>query len=318
MVTATSAITRSRLPASAWGDTVPELPRRRGDGLARALGWFSVGLGATQLFAPRRLARAIGVDDDGRTVVLMRTLGMREIATGLAILSDPDDPKWLAARVGGDIMDLALLGSALRDDEDRNRTGMATAAVVGATLLDAYAARRAASGSDGTRGIEIHKTVTVNRSAEEAYRLWRDLEGLPRFMRHLESVRLLGDGRSHWIAKGPAGTSFEWDAELIADRPNELIAWRSLPDAEVANAGSVQFTAAPGGRGTEVHVELRYAPPAGRAGALVAKLFGREPSQEVDGDLRRFKQVLETGEVVHSDASIHRGPHPAQPAEVTQ
>lgn len=355
MATITEERTRSRIPGTAWDDMQPELGRRQGgDGLAKALGWFSIGLGATQLLAPRRLARAIGVDDGDRTVVLMRTLGAREMATGFAILAQPDNPAWLAARVGGDVMDLALLGKAMRDnrrssrsngngsyesgystgggypyeqenweqdERDNSRVGFATAAVLGAMMLDAFAARKVAreqSGEDtGRAGIEVHKTMTVSRSPEEAYRLWRDFEGLPRFMSHLESVRLLGEGRSRWTAKGPAGTSVEWDAELIADRPSELIAWRSLPGAAVANAGTVRFNPAPGGRGTEVHVELRYAPPAGKAGAMVAKLFGREPSQEIDGDLRRFKQVLETGEVTHSDASIHRGMHPAQPSEVT-
>lgn len=325
--------TRARVPRGAWEGIEPALPGRQsqGVGLARALGWFSVGLGATQLIAPRWLARTIGVRDSDGTVVLMRTLGMREMANGAAILAQPDNPQWLAARVGGDVMDLALLGNAMRrsrddddrfgdlDDDDRGRRiGMAAAAVAGAGLLDAFAARRVAhAGSDngGARaGVEVHKTLTVNRSPDEAYRLWRDLEGLPRFMRHLESVHVTGDRTSRWVAKGPAGTRIEWDAELIEDRPGELIAWRSLPDSEVANAGTVRFTPAPGGRGTEVHVDLRYAPPAGKAGAMVAKLFGREPAQEIDGDLRRFKQVLETGEVVHSDASIHRGMHPAQPS----
>jgi uncharacterized membrane protein len=116
-------------------------------------------------------------------------------------------------------------------------------------------------------------------------------------------------------AKAPAGTSVEWEAETLEDRTNELISWRSLPDAGVPNSGTVRFMEAPGGRGTEVHVELRYQPPGGKIGALVAKLFGEEPQQQVKGDLRRFKQVMETGEIVHSDASIHTGPHPAQPPE---
>jgi uncharacterized membrane protein len=319
--TETRERTRSRVPAGAWEGNEPTLPERGGEGLARALGWFSIGLGATQLLAPRRLARMIGVDDDGRTVVLMRSLGMRELATGIAILSQPDNPRWLAARVGGDVMDLALLGSAMRrddDDEERSRrTGMAAAAVVGAGLLDALATRQVAQrhSGNGSGGIEVHKTMTVARSPEEAYRLWRDFEGFPRFMRHLESVQVTGERTSHWVAKGPAGMRVEWDAEILEDRPGELISWRSLPDAEVANAGIVRFKPAPGNRGAEVHVQLHYAPPAGRAGAAFAKLFGREPSQEVEGDLRRFKQVLEVGEVVHSDASIHRGPHPAQPSE---
>lgn len=317
--------TRSRIPRGAWDGIEPDLPERGGgQGLARALGWFSIGLGATQLLAPRRLARLIGVNDDGSMVVLMRTLGMREVATGIAILSQPENPRWLAARVGGDVLDLALLGNAMRRGDDdyenegrKRRTGMAAAAVIGAGVLDALAARQVAreQAGDGGTGIEVRETLTVGRTPDEAYRLWRDLEGLPRFMRHLESVHVTGEGTSHWVAKGPAGSRVEWDAELIEDLPGEVIAWRSLPGAEVANAGTVRFRPAPGNRGTEVHVHLRYAPPAGKAGALVARLFGREPSQEIDGDLRRFKQVLEVGEVTHSDASIHRGPHPAQPSE---
>jgi uncharacterized membrane protein len=113
----------------------------------------------------------------------------------------------------------------------------------------------------------------------------------------------------------PLGTTVEWTAQIVEDRPNELISWRSTDDAKVSNAGTVRFTKAPGGRGTEVHLELRYDPPAGAVGATIAKLMGQEPSQQVDGDLRRFKQVMETGEVVHSDASIHATPHPARPPE---
>jgi hypothetical protein len=136
-------------------------------------------------------------------------------------------------------------------------------------------------------------------------------------MDHLESVRVTGDRQSHWVAKAPAGHTVEWDAETVEERTDELIAWRSLPGASVPNSGQVRFEPAVGGRGTEVHVELRYDPPGGKLGALVAKLFGEEPGQQVAGDLLRLKQVLETGEVLHSDASIHRGMHPAQPPEET-
>jgi uncharacterized membrane protein len=132
-------------------------------------------------------------------------------------------------------------------------------------------------------------------------------------MRHLESVRVTGEGRSHWVARAPAGTTVEWDAEVVEDRPNELIAWRSLPGSEVPNSGTVRFALAPGGRGTEVRVELQYDPPGGKLAAVVAKLFREEPSQQVQDDLRNFKQVLEIGEVTLSDASIHKGKHPAHP-----
>jgi len=151
---------------------------------------------------------------------------------------------------------------------------------------------------------KVTRSVTINRSREEVYRFWRALENLPRFMYHLESVEITGTTRSHWIAKAPAGRTVEWDADIINDLPNELLSWSSVPESDVPNSGTVRFTDAPGDRGTEVHVELNYDPPAGEAGAIVAKLFGEEPGQQVRDDLRRFKQVMETGEVVRSDGSL--------------
>ncbi|HYE65468.1 MAG TPA: SRPBCC family protein [Pyrinomonadaceae bacterium] len=146
------------------------------------------------------------------------------------------------------------------------------------------------------RGIKVEKSVTVDKSPEELYRFWRNFENLPRFMNHLESVKDLGGGRSHWVAKAPAGTSVEWDAEIYNEKENELIAWRSLEGADVDNAGSVRFESAPGGRGTEVRVALRYSPPGGLLGAAIAKLFGESPEQQIEEDLRRFKQLMEAGE----------------------
>jgi uncharacterized membrane protein len=149
------------------------------------------------------------------------------------------------------------------------------------------------------------------------YTYWRNFENLPRFMYHLESVERLDERRSHWVAKGPAGTQVEWDAEITDDRPNELIAWRSLPDAQVPNSGMVRFEPGPAGRGTVVRVEIEYRPPGGALGKAVAKLFGEEPGQQVAGDLHRFKQVMETGEVVVSEGSPHgfgqKQQKPAQP-----
>lgn len=148
-----------------------------------------------------------------------------------------------------------------------------------------------------SKGIHVEHSVTINKSPEELYRYWRNFTNLPQIMDHLESVTVQDDKRSHWVAKAPAGYRVEWDAEIINDEPNKIIAWRSLAAASVPNSGSVRFVAAPGDRGTEVHVVLDYIPPAGRVGWLVAKLFGEEPKQQVQEDLRRFKQVMETGEV---------------------
>ena len=146
-------------------------------------------------------------------------------------------------------------------------------------------------------GEPVEEAVTVEAPAAELYRFWRNFENLPRFMTHLESVTTTGGTRSHWVARGPMGTTVEWDAEITEEREDELIAWRSLPGADVDSRGSVRFSPAPGGRGTIVTVQLEYAPPGGAAGTAVAKLFGEEPSQQIEDDLRRFKQLMEAGEI---------------------
>ena len=148
----------------------------------------------------------------------------------------------------------------------------------------------------GDVGIKVTHAVTVLKPAAELYRYWRDFTNLPRIMDHLESVTVSGDINSHWVAKAPLGAKVAWDAEIINDVPNEIIAWRSLPGADVDNAGAVTFKAAPTGRGTEVRVSLSYVPPAGKPGAVVAKLLGEEPTKQLDDDLRHFKQLVEAGE----------------------
>jgi uncharacterized membrane protein len=295
-----------------------------GEGLAKALGWFSLGLGIAQLTAPKRLNRMIGAREDSKSRTMMLAVGVREIAAGVGLLTQARPAAWAWGRVAGDAMDLALVGNALTSDEhDRPRTAATATALLAITALDVYCAQRltqtrrdAMTKADAKhQGTRVRKSITVNRPASEVYAFWRNFENLPRFMQHLESVQMTGGGRSHWKAKAPAGTTVEWDAETTEDRPNQLIAWRSVEGADVSNAGVVRFVPAAGGRGTEIHVDLRYEPPAGKVGELVAKLFGEEPSQQVDGDLRRFKQVLEIGEVVYSDASLASGLRPAHPAE---
>ena len=283
--------------------------------IANGLGWFSIGLGLAEVIAPKALARFIGAQ--GRHTLLIRLMGLREITAGVGILTNPRPAHWVWARVAGDAMDLACLGAAFSSrDADHGRLKAATAAVIGVTALDIYNAQQL-SRDDNDSAIRVH-TITVNQSPEEVYRFWRDFENLPRFMSHLESVRITGERRSHWVAKAPGGTTVEWDAEITKDVPGQLIAWRSVEGADVENSGVVRFDPAPGGRGTEVRVELIYNPPGGVIGAGVAKLFGEEPGTQIKGDLRRFKQVIETGEVIHSDASIHKGMHPAKPAEASR
>jgi uncharacterized membrane protein len=143
------------------------------------------------------------------------------------------------------------------------------------------------------QGFRFEKTIRIQRSPEDLFRFWRNLGNLPRIMKHLRSVTTTAGNRSHWVAEAPLGISVEWDAEIINERPNEMIAWRSLEGSNVDSAGSVHFTRAPGG-GTDVRVVLKYAPPAGRFGAAVASLFGESPEQQIEEDLRRFKQMMET------------------------
>jgi uncharacterized membrane protein len=160
---------------------------------------------------------------------------------------------------------------------------------------------RAASVKHG-EGIRIEKSVTINKSPEELYQFWRNFENLPRFMNHLESVTVLDNDLSHWVVKAPAGMNVEWDAQIINEKENEMIAWRSLEGATIPNAGSVHFKAAPEGRGTVLKVEINYDAPGGYVTAAIAKLFGGEPGQQVQEDLRRLKQILETGEASVAEA----------------
>jgi uncharacterized membrane protein len=285
--------------------------------LANGLGWFSIGLGLAEVAAPGKVAELIGLGDEDHTRSLLRFYGMREIAAGMGILMRPQPAGWLWGRVAEDMLDLASLATAMKSEtNDKSRVAMATAAVLGVTALDVMCAQQmsqyGAAQGDTSR---VAKTIIINRSPEEVYLQWREFENFPKFMKHLEEVRTSGEGRSHWKAKAPAGTTVEWDAEITEDQPNSLIAWRSLADSEIRNSGRVRFERATGGRGTVVTVDMEYTPPAGVAGQAIAKLFGEEPGQQLDDDLRRFKQIMEIGEVVKSDASIHSGMHAAQPPE---
>jgi uncharacterized membrane protein len=298
-----------------------------GDGaaLSSALGWFGIGLGVAEVLAPGGVARLIGVPATDRNLGVMRAMGVREITSGLGILAQPRSPGWVWSRTAGDVMDLTLLQRALSSrDGHRDRTAAATMAVLGVAALDVVAGERATRRRwDSTRrvaprprkeeGIHVRKSITVDMPRDEVYDFWRDFENFPRFMRHVESVRDLGDGRSHWKATAPAGMSVEWDAEIVDDRPGERIAWRSVEGSEVSNYGAVTFRDAPGDRGTELLVELRYDPPGGVVTNALATLFRKAPGQQIHDDLGAFKQMMETGEVLVSDATARPGPHPGQP-----
>jgi len=151
------------------------------------------------------------------------------------------------------------------------------------------------AGDEVARDVHVEKSVVINSAREELYRFWRNFENLPRFMEGLESVTTLGDGRSHWIATGPAGKQIQWDAEIYNEKPGELIAWRSLPGADVVNAGSVNFE--PSASGTRVKVTFNYNPPAGEAGVLVAKIFNDDPADLVERNLQKLKELAEANQL---------------------
>ena len=205
-----------------------------------------------------------------------------------------DVGRWASLIGGGAMVLLGLRQRSLRG---------ALTAIAGGTL--AYKAATSQGGIQEAVGlnqvIKVEKTVTINKPAEELYRFWHKFENLPNFMKHLKSVTVLSDKRSHWIANAPLGASVEWDADIIEERENEFISWASVEGADVDNSGFVRFKAAPEGRGTEVKVVIEYNPPGGAVTSALAKLFGEEPEQQVGDDLRRFKMLMEAGEIATTE-----------------
>jgi hypothetical protein len=239
---------------------------RSKDGLAEFLGWFSLGLGVPQVTTPGRVNQLIGVEDTPKARAWQLIVGIRELAAAAGILSSPRPVGWLWARVGGDVMDLALLGSAFRTKSARpERLAVATASVAGIMVADVVAALRHGNAPEAPEqepARDIRAATTIRCSPDELERFWRD----------------------------PGS--------------RDRIGARMLPaDGQGAEGPRVRFVPAPGGRGTEVHVELRYEPTAGAVGLTVAKLLGDEPEQRIRDDLRRIKQVLETGIVVRSEGT---------------
>jgi uncharacterized membrane protein len=272
--------------------------------VAGGLGWFSIALGVAAVLAPRGLGSLAGAgrEKDG----LVRAAGIRELVTGVGILSQRNPVPWLWSRVVGDVMDLAVLASGVRPgNPDRGRAAVSCAAVAGVLALDALAAshftRHAGhplvSGVAAPTDLYFETSIATARTPDECYRFWRDIQNLPRFMDSLESVQALDERRFHWVAKGPAATKLEWDYEITEDRPGAALAWRTLNGAQVPNAGSVIFEPAPHGRGTIVRLSIHYSPVGGQLTAALARLLRQDPQSQVREDLRRFKQLLESGEL---------------------
>jgi uncharacterized membrane protein len=224
-----------------------------------------------------------------------------------------DAERWLSMAAG--------TGLALYGLTRRRTSGWALAAFGGMLLqrgatghchtYEAFGINTAGTGEDtrralaGSAGTHVAESVTINRPVEELYRFWRNLENLPQFMHHLESVERTTDTLSRWRARGPGGKVVEWNAEIINEVPNKVIGWRSIEGSEVVSAGSVNFEDAGPGRGTLVRVHMQYSPPGGKVGAAVARLLGRDAASDIREDLRRFKQIVEAGEVPTTTGQSH-------------
>lgn len=251
--------------------------------IAVGLGWFTVGVGVAELVMPAQIVRLAGIRPTGKAISSIRAMGVREIGSGLALVT----------RTG--------------------RIGAAAAlTVTAADILRAWQLSRTdrASAAESGDAIRAAAAITISRPIAEVYNFWRNFDNFPLFMRNLESVRITGDRLSHWTVNGPAGLTAEWDAEIVSDQANHMISWRSVPGSHVENRGAVRFEDAPAGRGTEVHAELEYRPPAGRLGHAAAWAFGRSPRQQMREGLGRVKQMLEIGEILLSD-----GPDLSRPAQ---
>jgi uncharacterized membrane protein len=222
-----------------------------------------------------------------------RPLQRRRAASGANV----DDTERLVSVVGGSLLVAYML---------RNRSPLSFAAgalgaellyrgVTGHSPIYELLEKNTATGED--LPIELRKSVIVNRDQSEVYSFWRNLENLPQFMEHVRSVSTDGNGRSHWVVHLTPGLTLEWDAEITEDRSNEMIAWRSLPRSSVQTSGSVHFAPATGNRGTQVTVMMAYQPPAGMVGEIFARMQKSITVQQIHEDMRRFKQILEAGEI---------------------
>lgn len=206
-----------------------------------------------------------------------------------------DAERWATLIGGGAMVLFGLRQGSLR--------GALTALAGGGLMYRGVTAQTGIQDALGmNQSIKVEKTVTIsNKSPEELYQFWRNFENLPYFMKHLKHVTVINNTRSHWIASAPMGGSVEWDAEIINDQENRLIAWASVEGADIDNSGFVRFQRAPEGRGTEIKVVIEYNPPGGVVGDAIAKLFGEQPQQQIGDELRRFKMLMEAGEIATTE-----------------
>lgn len=265
--------------------------------LSQYLGWLSLGVGALELLAPAWVSRRAGFARTNNRAVQLS--GLRQVATGVAILRNPTSPNPIWARVAGDAITLSILANGFSErDADKAMLSTSSLLVAGLTAVDIGCAvgMYDGLGMEHRAPHRIRETITINKSAEDLFRFWRSLNNLPSIMEYLQSVDVRDDKRSHWVAKPIRGVVLEWESEVTAEEPNRLIAWRSLPESQIQTEGSVRFEPLSGDRGTLVTVDMQFDVPS-RFGRLFRPLASRLTEAATRRDLRRFKQLMETGEI---------------------
>ena len=263
--------------------------------LREVLGWIGVGIGVAELLRPRAVAHTTGLPPR-----LIRVLGTWEIIISAGILLRPQQSAWRWSRVASDIIDLYLL---TRSDHRalNNRLPIITALFAGMTSLDVLAAFDGGGQntlqSDLASGIHIHKSLHIQKSAEECYRFWRNFENFPKFMRYVDSVQVVDATHTHWRFGTQQGPQIEETIELFSDVPTQQLGWRTLPNSPIEHIGVVKFLPAYGKTSTRLDIEIIFKKSVGKINNELARLFAEEPSAHWDEDLRRFKQLIETGEI---------------------
>jgi uncharacterized membrane protein len=268
---------------------------------AQRLGYLSLALGLGALLMPSRVARISGLEQHRS---LLPLIGLRELTSGVGLLTAKKKAPWLWSRLVGDGMDLSVLLSSALGVRNPNRMNAAitTAVVAAVTAADVAASVRSSIGTDPAGTISapdayVASSIIVNKSAQECYQFWRNPGNLTRISPMLESVTVLDERTSRWVVRGTAGTRIEWHSRITADAPGDRIAWRSTEGGDLYHAGVVSFQKARGGRGTLVNATMHFKVPGGRAALSLAKVLGVDPRTEIREDLRRFKQFLEAGEI---------------------
>lgn len=265
---------------------------------ARNLGILSLVLGAGGLLLSGPLSRLSGLQPHRG---LLPLVGLRELAAGIGLLGTRNATPWLWSRVAGDGMDLAIILSCLLNPDNPRRTRAAvTAAVVAAiTAIDTRESLRNSRNESTTAAPDalVSASVIVGKSPQECYEFWRDPTHMTRISPMVESVTVLDERTSRWLIRSPLGTQIEWDSKITGETPGERISWRSVDGGGLYHAGVIRFEPATGNRGTLVSISVHFRVPGGAAGVGLVKLLGANPRSEVREDLRRFKQLLEAGEI---------------------